>query len=145
MAQRQNAPAQRQSAPPPTSGAAVGFTVFASIMLMIAGFNQVLAGLVALVNDEFFVLGEEYLFKFDATTWGWIHLLVGLLVLASGFGLFSGAVWARTVGVVVAALTIVVNFLWIPIYPLWSIVLITLAIFVIWALTVHGRDITRAR
>jgi hypothetical protein len=145
MAQRPSAPPRRQSAPPqPPSGAAIGLTVFASVVLMIGGFNQTLMGLVAVVNDEFFVVGKEYLFTFDTTVWGWIHILIGLVLLGAGFGLFNGAVWARAVGVAVAALTIVANFLWIPFYPLWSIVLIALGVFVIWALTIHGRDITRA-
>lgn len=126
----------------PRSGAAVGFTVFASIVLMIAGFNQVMMGLIAVINDTFYVKGEEYLFQFDVTTWGWIHMLLGAVLALAGFGLFAGAVWARTIGVIVASVSVVANFLWLPYYPIWSLVLIALAVFVIWALTVHGRDIT---
>lgn len=130
-------------APAPPSGAAVGLTVFTAIILMVAGFSQAMMGLIALVNDQFFVLGTEYVFAFDTTTWGWIHLLLGAVVCAAGFGLFAGAVWARTVGVAIAVVSVIVNFVWIPYQPVWSVLLIVFALYVIWALTTHGRDITR--
>lgn len=123
------------------SSAAVGFTVFAAVMMIIGGIMQAMQGLVALVNDTFYVVGEEYLFQFDVTSWGWIHLLLGIVVGLAGFALLSGATWARAVAVVLASLAIVANFLWLPYYPLWSMVLIALDVFVIWAVTVHGQDI----
>lgn len=123
------------------SSAAVGFTVFAAVMMIIGGIMQAMQGLVALVNDTFYVVGEEYLFQFDVTSWGWIHLLLGIVVGLAGFALLSGATWARAVAVVLASLAIVANFLWLPHYPLWSMVLIALDVFVIWAVTVHGQDI----
>jgi hypothetical protein len=123
------------------SSAAVGFTVFAAVLMIIGGIMQAMQGLVALVNDEFYVVGEDYLFQFDVTSWGWIHLLIGIVVGLAGFALLSGATWARAVAVVIASLGIVANFLWLPYYPLWSLVLIALDVFVIWAVTVHGQDI----
>jgi hypothetical protein len=81
-------------------------------------------------------------FEFDATTWGWTHLIGGIIVLFAGFGVFRGAVWARTVGVIIAAVSALVSFAWIPVYPIWSIVVIAIDVTVIWALTAHGRDIT---
>ena len=134
----------QQPAPPVTStrsGAAVGFTIFASAMMVLIGTFQMLAGVIALVNDEFYVVTQEWIFQFDVTTWGWIHLVLGAVILAAGIGLFSGQVWARTVGVLLAILSAVVSFAWLPWYPVWGIVIITLDVFVIWALTVHGRDI----
>ena len=80
---------------------------------------------------------------FDVTTWGWIHILVGVIAVAAVVGLFSGAVWARTVAVAVAAVSILVNFLWLPYNPVWAVLIIAFDIFVIWALTAHGRDVTR--
>jgi hypothetical protein len=133
---------QRQSSG--YSGAAVGFTFFASAMLIMVGVFHAIAGMVAIVNDEFYVVGQEYIFQFDATGWGWIHLLLGILVAVAGGFLLRGAVWARTVGVVIAGISAVVSFAWLPWYPFWSIVMIALAVTVIWALTVHGRDVTRA-
>jgi len=126
------------------SGAAVGLTVFAAVMLIMIGIFQGIAAVAALVNDEFFVVGEEYIFTFDISTWGWIHLLIAALLIAAGVFLFRGAVWARTVGVVVATISAIVNFAWLPWYPIWGATMIAVDVFVIWALTVHGRDITRA-
>jgi hypothetical protein len=123
------------------SGFAVGWTVFAAFMMVMIGIFHVINGLAAIMKDQFFVVSQEYVFKFDSTTWGWIHLLVGILVLLAGFGLFSGAVWARTVGVIMAMVSAVAGFLWLPYYPVWGIVFIAIAMSVIWALTVHGRDI----
>ena len=134
----------QQPAPPATStrsGTAVGFTIFAAAMMVLIGAFQMVAGLVALVNDEFYVVTEEWIFQFDATTWGWVHLLLGAVILAAGIGLFSGRVWARTVGVGLALLSAVVSFAWLPWYPIWAVIIITLDVFVIWALTAHGRDI----
>ncbi|HEU4490657.1 MAG TPA: hypothetical protein VFR74_07280 [Jiangellales bacterium] len=126
------------------SAGAAGLTVFAAVLMIMVGIFHAAQGLVAIVNDTFYVVGEEYVFQFDVTTWGWIHLLLGILVAVAGFALFSGAVWARTVGVALAVLSAVANFLWMPYYPFWSIAIIALNVFVIWALTAHGRDITRA-
>jgi hypothetical protein len=120
---------------------AVGYSVFAAVMLMIIGIFHVIAGIVALVEDQFYVVGQEYVFQFDVTTWGWIHLIVGIIVFLAGIGIFSGNVLARTVGVIVAAISVVANFLWLPYYPIWSIVMIAIGIGVVWALTAHGRDI----
>jgi hypothetical protein len=125
------------------SGGAVGLIAFAGILMVMIGIFHVIQGLVALVNDDFYVVGEEYVFEFDLTTWGWIHLIAGVIVAFAGAGLFRGAVWARTVAVVLACVSIVANFLWLPYYPFWSITVIALGIFVIWAVTLHGRDITQ--
>jgi hypothetical protein len=125
------------------SGLATGFIFFAGVMMIVAGGFQVFAGLVALFEDEFYAKTRNYLLQFDATSWGWIHLLVGLLVLFAGFALLSGQTWGRVVGVTLAVLSALTNFAFIPYYPFWSITIIAVDIFVIWALTAHGRDITR--
>jgi hypothetical protein len=125
-----------------SSGAAVGLTVFAGTMMILAGAFQALQGLAALAKDSLFVVGSEWVFQFDVTTWGWIHLVVGALIAVAGVFLFRGAIWARTVGVALAGISAVLNFLWLPYYPLWAVLIIALDVFVIWALTVHGRDIT---
>jgi hypothetical protein len=130
--------------PSSVSGTAVGFTVFAAVMMIMIGAFQAIAGLVALVNDTFYVVGEEWVFQFDLTTWGWIHLVLGIVIGVAGAALFSGAVWARTVGVVVAVISAVLSFAWLPWYPIWAVLVITADVFVIWALTAHGRDLSRA-
>lgn len=125
------------------SGAAVGFTMFASVILMVVGVFQAIAGLTAIVNDEVFITAEDYLVKLDVTGWGWIHLILGVVIFLAGLGLLQGQTWARTVAVIVAALSAIANFLWLPIQPWWAIIIIALDVFVIWAVTAHGRDITK--
>jgi hypothetical protein len=123
-------------------GAAEGGIVFAGVLMILGGTLQAVQGLVALANDTFYVAGEEYLFQFDVTTWGWVHLVLGLVVAFGGVSLFRGATWARVLAIALASLSIVANFVWLPYYPLWSLTLIGLAVFVIWALAAHGREIT---
>ena len=124
------------------SGAAVGFTYFAAIVMFMAGTFHAITGFAGILENEFYVSTRNYVFEFDVTAWGWIHLIAGIIVVFAAVGLFSGAVWARTVGVTMAVISAIANFGFIPYYPVWSIVIITLDIFVIWALTVHGRDVT---
>ena len=133
----------RAPAPTDRSPAAYGGVVFAAMLMILAGTFQAVQGLVALVNDDFYVTGEEYIFRFDLTTWGWVHLVLGVIVGLAGAALLRGAVWARTVAVILAGLSILANFLWIPYYPIWSLTVIAFDVFVIWALVVHGRDVAR--
>lgn len=121
--------------------AAVGWTTFAACMMVLIGFWWVMAGLVGLINDDFYVTTRNYVFRFDTTAWGWIHLIAGILVLFAGFGLFSGAVWARTIGVIMAMLAALIGFAWIPWYPFWAILIVAASVSVVWALIAHGRDI----
>jgi hypothetical protein len=127
------------------SGWAVGFILFAGIMMVMSGAFQAFSGLVALFNDTFYVATRNYLFQFDATTWGWIHLLVGLLVVLAGFAVMAGRTWGRVVGITLAVLSALANFAFIPYYPFWALTVIALDIFVIWALAAHGRDVAADR
>ena len=127
------------------SGAAVGFILFAALMMIMAGVFQALQGLVAIFENEFYVPTRNYLFQFDATTWGWTHLILGLLVAFAGWGLLSGRTWARAVGITVALVSATANFLFIPYYPFWALTVIALDIFVIWALAAHGGEIAMDR
>jgi hypothetical protein len=120
---------------------AYGGIVFAAMLMILAGTMQFLQGLVALVNDDFYVRGSEYLFRFDLTTWGWIHLVTGLVLAFAGAALLRGAMWARTLAVVIAGLSIFANFLWLPYYPVWSLTVMAFDLFVMWALIAHGRDV----
>jgi hypothetical protein len=124
-----------------TSGWAVGFILFAAIMMIMVGVFQALQGLIAIFENEFYVATRNYLFQFDATTWGWIHLVIGLLVAFAGWGLLSGRTWARVVALTLAVLSALANFLFVPYYPFWALLLITLDIFVIWAVAAHGGDL----
>jgi hypothetical protein len=126
---------------PARSEGAVGLTVFAGTIMVLTGAFQAIQGLVALVNDSFYVVGQKWVFQVDVTTWGWVHLLLGALLVVAGVFLFRGAVWARTIGVILAGVSALANFAWLPYYPIWAVLVIALDVFVIWALTVHGRDI----
>ena len=127
----------------PASGA-IGLTAFAGLMMLMLGGWWIIAGIVAIANDDFYVVTQEWIFEFSTTSWGWTHLILGVVVLLAGFGVFTGAVWARTVGVILAGISGLVAFAWLPYYPVWAILFVTLSVFTIWALTAHGRDITMA-
>ena len=123
---------------PRVSGWAVGGLTFAASIMLLVGTFQVLAGLAAIINDDFFVVARHYTFDLDVTAWGWIHLILGILLVIAGFALFAGRTWAIVAGVFLAILTAVDNFFFIPYYPWWSIVTIALSVWVIWALTRPG-------
>ena len=123
------------------SRGAGGVTAFAGVLMLIGGLMQAFQGLVALANDTFYVVGDEYLFELDVTTWGWIHLILGIVVALAGFGLFQGATWARVVAVAVASLSIIANFMWMPYYPIWSLTVIAFGVLVIWAVTAYSQDL----
>ena len=120
------------------SGWAVGGIAFAGTVMVMIGTFQVLEGLVALFNDEFFVVTRNYTFDLDVTALGWIHLIIGIVVLATGFGLFARSTWAGVTGIMICALSAISNFFFIPYYPIWALLLIGLNIWVIWALTRPG-------
>ncbi|MEU5218197.1 hypothetical protein AB0G79_18620 [Streptomyces sp. NPDC020807] len=113
-----------------------GLRIFAAVMLSLAGLFGVFRGIMGIAEDEVFVTTPNYIFKFDLTSWGWIHLIVGILALLVSFGLFTASSWARYSGIAIAALVIIANFLSLPYYPWWSVIMIVMSGFVIWALCV---------
>ncbi|GAA4453979.1 DUF7144 family membrane protein [Phytohabitans houttuyneae] len=119
---------------------AVGGLVFAATMMIMLGIWEVFVGIAAIVNDEFFVVGPNYTYDIDTTAWGWIHLILGALAALAGFFLFTGATWARAVGIGLAALVAINNFIFLPYYPLWSLAMIALAVFVIWSMATARTD-----
>jgi hypothetical protein len=122
----------------------VGWIFFAGFMLIIVGAMQAMYGLIALFNDEWAVWGNRAVVYLDITSWGWVHLILGVVVALVGIGVMTGNILARTLGVVIAGLSMLVNFLALPIYPIWSIVLITIDALVIYALIAHGREVRAA-
>jgi hypothetical protein len=126
------------------SGWAVGWTAFAGITMIMMGGWWLITGLVAILDNEFYVVTQKWIFEFDISTWGWIHLIIGGVVLLAGFGLFTAQTWARIVGVIIAVIAGLVSFAWLPYYPGWAILFIIVSVAIIWALTVHGHDITEA-
>jgi hypothetical protein len=124
----------------------VGWLLFAGIMLILVGAFQAIDGLIALFKDELYVVRPNGLvINVDYTAWGWTHLLLGILLIAAGYAVFSGRVWGRTLGVIAAILSAVVNFAFIPAYPVWSLLIITVDILVIYALIAHGGELRKDR
>ena len=120
------------------SGWATGGVVFAGVIMIVIGCFQAIAGLAAIIENDLFVVGKDYIFSLDTTAWGWVHLLLGAVIVFAGFALFAGKVWAGVFAIVLATLSAIANFFYIPHYPAWSIVIIALDIWVIWALTREG-------
>jgi hypothetical protein len=120
----------------------VGWIAFAAIIMLILGSFHVIQGLVALFKDEYFLVGKSGLvINVDFTTWGWIHIIGGIIIAAAGLALFTGKVWARTIGVILALGSAIVNVGFLSAYPIWSAIMIGFDVLVIWALTVHGSEL----
>jgi hypothetical protein len=111
-----------------------GGTVFAATVMLVIGIYQIFMGIAAIIEDQFFVVGPNYAYNIDTTAWGWIHLGIGALAAVTGFFLFTGATWARVVGIALAVISATANFFFLPYYPIWSLVIIALDVFVIWAI-----------
>ncbi|MFP3712190.1 hypothetical protein [Puerhibacterium sp. TATVAM-FAB25] len=121
----------------PSVAARTGVVLAGSLMIVMGVF-QALQGLIALLDDTLFLVLPEYTFAFDLTTWGWVHLVVGILVALTGVFLLSRSAVAGGVAIGLAAVSAVTNFLFIPVYPLWSMLVVALAVFVIWAIARSG-------
>jgi hypothetical protein len=119
----------------PVSGWAIGGIVFAACILILIGAFQAIIGLVAIIDDQFFVVTRNYTFDLDVSGWGWIHLIFGLMLVATGFGLFARQTWAGVAAIVLASLSALANFFFVPYYPVWAILVIALDVWVIWSLT----------
>lgn len=135
-------PAERQNVEPTSMSAWVGGVAFAGIMMVMLGTFHIVDGLVALFNDEYFLVTRSGLaVTADFTTWGWVHLIGGVVIVAAGVGVFTGQAWARVVGVMVAMVSAIINLGFLSAYPVWSTIMIVIDVLVIWALTVHGGEL----
>ncbi|MCT1355711.1 hypothetical protein GR168_08380 [Gordonia sp. JH63] len=129
------APTHENNRPSTSQNIAAGTSIGAAIILIVLGVIQLFQGIAAVAEDEVFVRGVEYVYKLDFTTWGWIHIALGVVMAGVGVALVTGATWARFTAIVIAGLSIIANFLWLPYYPWWSILIIALDIVVIWAVS----------
>ena len=119
-----------------------GWAVFAGVMLVIVGAFQAIDGLVALFKDEVYLVRPDGLVvNVDYTAWGWVHLILGIVLVAAGAAIFSGRVWGRTLGVIAAVISAVLNFAYIGSYPVWSTLIIAVDVLVIYALIAHGGEL----
>ncbi len=119
----------------------VGWVFFASAMMILVGGLQTISGLAALFKDDFYVVTGERLLAFDYSAWGWVNLVIGLLIIAAGIAIMSGQVWGRVIGVFLAVLSALSNLAFISAYPLWSITALVIDCLVIYALTMHGSEV----
>ena len=117
-----------------TSAVAYGVTVFAGVLLTVVSIFQILEGITAIANDTIFVRGLNYTWQFNIQTWGWIHLIIGLIALATGIGIIMGQTWGYLVGVGIAGVSALSEFMFMPYYPFWSLAVIAIDVLVIWAL-----------
>jgi hypothetical protein len=119
-----------------------GWVVFASIMMIMLGTFQAVEGLVAVFDDGFYHVTRNGLaVQVDYSVWGWVHLVLGAVIAVSGLGVLAGNTAARAVGVVLAGLSALLNLLFVEASPIWSVIVITIDVLVIYALTVHGREL----
>jgi hypothetical protein len=123
----------------------VGWVFFAGIMMITLGAFQAIEGLVALLNDTYYLVGSSGLvISLDYTAWGWVHLILGVVAVLIGLGVLAGSTAARIGGILLAVLSAIVNLTFIAAYPLWSIIVIAIDVIVIYALAVHGREVRSA-
>lgn len=116
----------------------LGAVIFAASMMVLIGAFQAILGLVAIIDDDFYVIGANYTYNIDTTAWGWIHLIIGVVVFLAGVALFGRKPWAGYLAIGLAIISAVANFFFIPYYPFWAIVVIALDVFVIWGLSRPG-------
>jgi uncharacterized membrane protein HdeD (DUF308 family) len=122
------------------AGVGAGWVLFAGVVMIVAGFFAFFEGLAAVLKSgSFYARVPNYPYGANVRAWGWIMLIVGVIVLLAGFYVMTGALWARIVGISLASLSALAHFFFIPFYPFWSLTVITLNIFVIWALAAHGK------
>lgn len=134
-------PPQHRGETPPQVSAWVGWIVFASMMMLLVGAFQVVAGLTALLKDNYYVVADRLLVSVSYTAWGWVHIGVGVVAVAAGLGLLRGRLWGRVLGTCVAALSALVNLGFLAAYPVWALLVIALDVVVIYALVVHGQEL----
>jgi hypothetical protein len=116
-----------------------GLAYFAGSLMVIIGVFSAVAGITAIFRNDVYVIRGDYIFTWDVSAWGWVHLALGIFIFLAGLAVFSGQVWARAVGIVLAVLSAIANFMFLPYYPIWTLLIILLDVLVIWALTMYTR------
>jgi hypothetical protein len=117
-----------------------GIAVFAGVVMIVGGAFEALEGLAGIVHDQYLVVVPNYIYAFDLTVWGVIHLLVGLGLVVIGVSLLRGQTWARVAGIIAAVVSAIINFVWLPSAPWWSILVIAIDMLIIWALAAYLRQ-----
>ena len=122
---------------------ASGVAQFGAVIMIVVGAYQAATGVVALLRGDFFVATNNYVFQLNTTTWGWVHILIGAIIVIAGCGVLARKTWGVVVGVVFCALSAIANFAFIPYYPFWSLLIIALDVLVIWALLRYRAEAAR--
>ncbi|MER6344956.1 DUF7144 family membrane protein [Streptomyces sp. NPDC001595] len=122
---------------PAEDGWASGGTVFAGVLLLVHGILAILQGIAAIAEDDVYARLGDYVYEVSLTGWGWILLVLGVVCAVTGAGILKGAAWARATGIVLASLSLIAQFLFLPYAPLWSLIMVGIDFFVIWALAVY--------
>ncbi|WKD31510.1 DUF7144 family membrane protein [Streptomyces xanthophaeus] len=123
-----------QSQPSAWTAPTSGTTITAGALMVFAGAMAIFEGIASLARDDLIVVTRHYVFEWSVTGWGWVHLILGIALVLAGCAVFTGALWARFFGVAIAGLGAIANFLWLPYYPWWAVILIAVNLFVVWAL-----------
>lgn len=134
MASDASRPRASDAHPSPWHAPASGTTVLAAALMIFGGAMALFEGIAAIAKDDLFIATRHYVFEFSLAGWGWVHLILGIVLVFAGCAVLSGALWARFFGVAVAGLGAIANFLWVPYYPLWALVLVAVNLFIVWAL-----------
>jgi hypothetical protein len=124
----------------------VGWGWFAAILVLIAGVFDAIYGLIAILmpGSAYFTTVEGELALFNLQGWGWFHMITGILLILVAAALFAGATWARVITVILVALNAIGQLFLLPVQPWWSLIVLTIDILIIYALTVHGRELRAA-
>ncbi|WP_438271753.1 DUF7144 family membrane protein [Streptomyces erythrochromogenes] len=111
-----------------------GLLYFAGFLMVFGGLMMLFTGISAIARDDVFIPTPHYAYEFDLTSWGWIHLILGIVIFLAGLAVIRGALWARVVGLALAGLSMVASFMWLPYTPFWALVLLAIDGLIVWAL-----------
>ena len=117
-----------------------GMILFTGIVMIVGGIYHGLSGFAAVLRDQVYVNTPNYTYEFDLTAWGWTHLVLGLVLAVTGIAVIQNRAWARATGIALAVLSLVANFLFLPYYPFWSIMIILMDVGIIYGLATSLRD-----
>ena len=115
-----------------------GWATFAGVLMVVTGLFQMVAGFVALFKSDLYIATESNLFLFDYSQWGWVHIVIGLILALSAASLFAGQLWGRAVAITLAILSALANFGFIWAYPVWSVMIIVMDMLIIYGVAMHG-------
>lgn len=118
----------------------VGWVYFAGILMLVQSLFQAMIGFVALARSDLFVVTSSNILFFNYDVWGWVHLVLALVLLTAGLSVINGGLWGRTIGVLLAIFALFTNLAFLPAYPVWAVIAIVFDVVILYALIVHGKE-----